>query len=149
MKILILSDRYFPAPVSGAILVKDLADELTEQKHCVSVICGDHNIKENKLISSEGSVNVLRVKVANQKTLNKPRRLLFEFTLQYKMWKAFKSEISQKEFDMVIAHSPTIFWSFLLKRINKIKKIPTYLVLRDLFPQWTLDSRVLTKRNPV
>ena len=74
MKILILSDRYFPAPVSGAILIKDLADELTEQKNSVSVICGDHNIKENNYVSNEESVNVMRVKVANQKTLNKPSK---------------------------------------------------------------------------
>lgn len=148
MNILILSDRYYPAPVSGAILIKDLADELTDQKHCVTVVCGDHTITDHN-ISREDSVNVLRVKVANQKALNKANRLIFELSLQYKMWKVYKNELKNAQFDIVIAHSPTIFWSFIISRINNIKKIPTYLILRDLFPQWTLDSGELSRLNPV
>ena len=148
MNILILSDRYHPTPVSGAILIKDLADELTDQKHCVTVVCGDHTITDHN-ISREDSVNVLRVKVANQKALNKANRLIFELSLQYKMWKVYKNELKKAQFDIVIAHSPTIFWSFIISRINNIKKIPTYLILRDLFPQWTLDSGELSRLNPV
>jgi glycosyltransferase involved in cell wall biosynthesis len=149
MKILILSDRYHPAPVSGAVLVYDLALELSEQGHSVYVAAGDKNLESDSAISIENGINIFRIKTQDQKSLNKPARLLFELFLQRKIWKIFKEDIAIADFDLLIAHSPTIFWSHLIKKINKIKKIPTYLVLRDLFPQWTLDTGTLSKFNPV
>ena len=38
MNIAILTDRYFPTPVSGAVLMHDLALELVSQKHNVLVV---------------------------------------------------------------------------------------------------------------
>ena len=89
MNIIILSDRYHPTPVSGAVLTYDLARELVEQNHRVLVLTADSNIDINHKLMTENGIDILRVKTQNQKILNKPSRLLFELLLQRKIWKAF------------------------------------------------------------
>ena len=84
MNIAILTDRYFPTPVSGAVLMHDLALELVSQKHNVLVLTGDSQIKSNFEIRKEDGTKILRVKVLDQKSLSLPRRLLFELFLQRK-----------------------------------------------------------------
>ena len=46
MNILILTDRYYPSPMSGAILTRDLATELSSQGHQVYVASGDSTIDQ-------------------------------------------------------------------------------------------------------
>ena len=82
MNIIILSDRYHPTPVSGAVLIYDLARELVEQNHNVYVLTADSNISTPYKLCVEEGVNILRVKTQNQKELSKPSRLLFELLLQ-------------------------------------------------------------------
>jgi len=149
MNIAILTDRYFPTPVSGAVLMHDLALELVSQKHNVLVLTGDSQIKSNFEIREEDGTKILRVKVLDQKSLSLPRRLLFELFLQRKIWKIFKKELANQEIDLLIAHSPTIFWSFILKRIRQLKNPFIYLVLRDIFPKWAIDTKIISRINPV
>ena len=56
MNIAILTDRYFPTPVSGAVLMHDLALELVSQRHSVLVLTGDSQIKSNFEIRKEDSI---------------------------------------------------------------------------------------------
>ena len=149
MNIAILTDRYFPTPVSGAVLMHDMALELVSKKHNVLVLTGDSQIKSNFEIRKENGIKILRVKVLNQKSLSLPRRLLFELVLQKKIWKIFKKELANQEIELLIAHSPTIFWSFILKRIKQSKNPFIYLVLRDIFPKWALDTKIISRINPV
>ena len=150
MNIVILSDRYHPTPVSGAVLMHDLACELADQGHNIHVLTADSNLDSEYSISNESKVNVLRVRTQNQKKLNKPNRLLFELLLQRKIWKVFKKANINIKFDMLIAHSPTIFWSFLLKKLRKeYKSLPTYLILRDIFPKWAVDTGIISRINPI
>lgn len=150
MNIIILSDRYHPAPVSGAVMIYDLAREFSEKNHNVFVLTADSNIDSFSSITKESGVNILRVKAKNQKKLSKPFRLLFELFLQRKIWRVFKSKEIDIEFDLIIAHSPTIFWSYLLKKLKeKNKSAKSYLILRDIFPKWALDTGIISFYNPI
>ena len=150
MNIIILSDRYHPTPVSGAVLTYDLARELVEQNHRVLVLTADSNIDINHKLMTENGIDILRVKTQNQKTLNKPSRLLFELLLQRKIWKAFMEYNTGINYNLVIAHSPTIFWGNILKKLtNKYSGISKYLILRDIFPKWALDTGIISRFNPI
>ena len=104
MNIAILTDRYFPTPVSGAVLMHDMALELVSQKHNVLVLTGDSQIKSNFEIRKENGIKILRVKVLNQKSLSLPRRLLFELFLQKKIWKIFFFCIYRKPIRSISFH---------------------------------------------
>ena len=150
MNIIILSDRYHPTPVSGAVLIYDLARELVEQNHNVYVLTADSNISTPYNLCVEEGVNILRVKTKNQKELSKPSRLLFELLLQRKIWNAFKENNIDVNFNILIAHSPTIFWSYILRKFKmKYRGISSYLILRDIFPKWAVDTGIIGKYNPI
>ena len=149
MNILILTDRYYPAPISGAILIRDLALELTSEGHQVFLACGDSTMDQKFLVEEEDNISVLRVKIPDPRDLSLPMRLFHEIRLQKKIWLAFSQTIVNQDLDMVIVHSPTIFWHFILKQLNKRHNLKIYLVLRDLFPQWILDTKLIGIYNPV
>ena len=109
MNIVILTDRYYPTPVSGAVLVYDLALELIDHNHDVLVLTADSNLSDDFTLTKENNIKVLRVKTKNQKKLNKPARLLFELVLQRKIFNAIKKSDLDFKIDILIAHSPTIF----------------------------------------
>tara|TARA_B100001996_G_C18625595_1_gene579619 strand:+ start:163 stop:1344 length:1182 start_codon:yes stop_codon:yes gene_type:complete len=150
MNIIILSDRYHPTPVSGAVLIYDLARELVEQNHNVYVLTADSKLDSKHTLTLEEGVNVLRVKAQNQKELSKPYRLLFELLLQRRIWNAFQVNNLDIEFNLLIAHSPTIFWSFIIRKLTKkFDNLSKYLILRDIFPKWALDTGIISKYNPI
>jgi len=148
MNILILTDRYYPAPISGAILIRDLALELNSEGHQVFLACGDSTMHQEFLVEEEDNISVLRVKIPDQRNLSLPMRLLHETRLQKKIWSAYSQTLVNQDLDMVIVHSPTIFWHFILKQLNKRNDLKIYLVLRDLFPQWILDTKLIGLYNP-
>ena len=149
MNILILTDRYYPAPMSGAILTRDLALELAAEGHQVFLACGDSALHQEFSFKKEGNICVLRVKNPDQRDLNLPMRLLHETRLQKKIWAAFLKVLINQDLDLAIVHSPTIFWHFILKQLNKRNDLKTYLILRDLFPQWLVDTKSISVFNPV
>jgi len=150
MNIIILSDRFHPTPVSGAVLTYDLARELVEQNHKVLVLTADSNIDSDHELMMENGIDILRVKAKNQKILSKPSRLLFELLLQKKIWKAFRKYNTEVDYNLVIAHSPTIFWGTILKKFSlNYSGISKYLILRDIFPKWALDTGIISRFNPI
>ncbi len=44
---------------------------------------------------------------------------------------------------MIIYYSPTIFFGPLVKKLKKLWDVPSYLILRDLFPQWAIDQKLI------
>ena len=149
MNILILTDRYYPSPMSGAILTRDLATELNSQGHQVFVATGDSTIDQEFTLEKYENIQILRVRASDPRNLSLPMRLLHEIGLQKKIWLAFSKTLTKQDLDLVIVHSPTIFWHSILKKLNKKYYLKTYLILRDLFPQWILDTKLIGSYNPV
>jgi glycosyltransferase involved in cell wall biosynthesis len=58
------------------------------------------------------------------------------------MW---RSPYSFSSWDAVIWYSPSIFFGPLVVALKFRSKCPTYLILRDIFPQWALDLGLLRK----
>ena len=50
---------------------------------------------------------------------------------------------------MIIYVSPTIFFGPLVYRLKKLWNANSYLVLRDFFPQWAIDSNLISKYSPL
>jgi glycosyltransferase involved in cell wall biosynthesis len=64
------------------------------------------------------------------------------FAMIYSMW---RSPYSFSSWDAVIWYSPSIFFGPLVVALKFRSKCPTYLILRDIFPQWALDLGLLRK----
>jgi glycosyltransferase involved in cell wall biosynthesis len=64
------------------------------------------------------------------------------------MYKIRRSDFPIKELDAIVWYSPTIFFGPVVKFLKSSSNCPSYLILRDIFPEWTLDLGIL-KKGPI
>jgi O26-antigen biosynthesis N-acetyl-L-fucosamine transferase len=145
MRILLLVVYYLPSTTSSAKLMSDLATELQRLGHEVIVAAPDENILADIETAVENGIQVLRVRTGRIKTASKWVRGLNESRLSDLMWKKGRSFFESHPCDLIIYYSPTIFFGSLVKRLKKNFCCPSYLILRDLFPQWAVDAGILRK----
>jgi glycosyltransferase involved in cell wall biosynthesis len=134
-----------PSPNSGAKLIHDLAVELQRLGHETIVVAPDETISKDSHISHENGVTVLRIRSGKIKTATRVIRAFNEIRLSATIWKRAKHFFKENPCDLIICYSPTIFFATLVKKLKKIYSCPSYLILRDIFPQWTVDTGVMRR----
>ena len=129
--------------------MEELSIELIRRKHKVTVLTTDHSLGQKYIKYKDDGVDVIKVNIGKINNPSKILRTFIEVTLSYRIWAATKKIFSKKKYDLIICYSPTIFWSGLISRLKNIHNSKVYLVLRDLFPHWLVDAKVISKFNPV
>jgi O26-antigen biosynthesis N-acetyl-L-fucosamine transferase len=145
MRILLLVVYYLPSTTSSAKLISDLAAELQRLGHEVIVVAPDENISTDVETTVENEIHILRVRTGKIKTASKWVRGFNEARLSELIWDRGRQFFTKNRCDLIIYYSPTIFFGSLVKRLKKQFGCPSYLILRDLFPQWALDAGILHK----
>lgn len=144
-RILLLVDCYLPSIKSSAKLVHDLAIEFHRRGHDVIVAAPDDTIDRICDIREEEGITVIRVRTGAIKGAGLVRRFVNEWRLSSVMWAAAKDYFRDHPCEMILFYSPTIFFSSLVKRLKRAWNCRTYLILRDIFPQWAVDAGVLKR----
>ena len=137
-RILILTDAFFPSNSSVAILIDDLARGLRNQGADVTILIPDANQREQLRITHHGACEIISIKALKTKDIGYIQRTIHEFVNPFLMWRALKKSphFLERSYQGVIWYSPTIFWGPLIKRFKGQFHCPSYLVLRDIFPDW-------------
>ncbi|HPL68177.1 MAG TPA: glycosyltransferase family 4 protein [Smithellaceae bacterium] len=143
MRILLLVVYYLPSTMSSAKLIHDLAIELQRMGHEPVVVAPDENLKVSEEVEFQNGIKVLRVRSGRIKTASRLMRGLNESRLSEVIWKRGRRFFKENPCDLIIYYSPTIFFGTLVKRLKKLFRCPSYLILRDIFPQWAVDSGIL------
>ncbi len=146
MKLALIIDDYLPDSTRvGAKMFHELALELISLGHDVTVITPA--IGQTKKVTEQSfeGVRVWRFSSGPIKDVGKVTRALNETLLSSKAWSAIKQNVNEHTFDGVIYYSPSIFFGDLVNKIKKRCKCSSYLVLRDLFPQWVIDAGMVKK----
>ncbi len=150
MKILLIIDDYLPDSIKvGAKMMHELACEFLRQGHDVTVITPSPKLIEKIKISTLDGITVCRFRSGEIKNVGKIKRAINESLLSYKAWNRFKDYFHNNPQDLIIYYSPSIFWGGLVLRLKKIWNIPSYLILRDIFPQWAIDQGLIRKRSVI
>lgn len=136
---------YLPSPKSCASLIQDLAYELLNQGHEVTVVTTDDNLNCSSKYSKENGLKVLRIKTNRIDGANKYFRFINEFFLSWLIWYRGRKYFNSISCDLVVWYSPSIFFGELIKKLRKKYNCSSYLILRDLFPQWALDTGILKR----
>lgn len=146
MKLVIVADTFVPLRTSGAVQLYDLSRELARQGHEVTVLvpAAERGQAWSRLESVEG-VQVCRLRAPRMKDVSYVRRVLAEWLTPYAMalMLRFGSLPSSARWDGVIWYSPSIFLTPLVKRLQRQSRCPSYLIIRDIFPEWALDMGLL------
>ena len=146
MKLALIIDDYLPNSTRvGAKMFHDLALELRANGHHVTVITPAVGRAQKFTEQSIEGVTVWRFRSGPIKDVGKVTRALNETLLSFRAWSAIKQNVDEQTFDGVIYYSPSIFFGGLVNKIKKHCKCASYLVLRDLFPQWVIDAGMIKK----
>lgn len=143
MRILILVDCYIPSRKSAARLIQDLACELVKQGHNPVVLTPNAEIEDSIDIINENGIEIIRVRTGRIKGVNKIFRALNEMLLPFNLWRHTRKYFQKNRCEHIIFYSPTIFWGPLVKYLKRRWSCRSYLILRDIFPQWAIDVGIL------
>jgi len=149
VNVLIVTDTYPPLRTSGAQQIYDLGQAFIQEHHQVTIVTPEPNQTQSIDIQIQEGVRVVRVKCFQTKDVNYIQRTFAELINPFVIWSHLKSsQIMHQKIDGVIWYSPSIFWGPLVKRLKAHFQCKSYLILRDIFPDWALDLGII-KKGPV
>jgi glycosyltransferase involved in cell wall biosynthesis len=148
VNILLVTDAYFPIRTSAATLMHDLAQAFLEEGHRVSLVTFSDKQLSRVDIQSVKGITVLSVKAFKTKDINRFARLIGEFINPFLIWYRLKKykKFSEEDFDLIAWYSPSIFWGPFIARAKKKFNARSYLILRDIFPDWAYDLGLIKNR---
>ena len=148
MKLLLIIDDYVPDSTKvGAKMMHELALELKNNGHEVSVLTPKPLQKESLSVKNIDGINVLFFRSGRIKNVGKIKRAVNETLLSYQAFKSAKKYLKENPHNGIIYYSPSIFFGRLVRKLSKLWNCKTYLILRDIFPQWAVDNNLLKENS--
>ncbi|TGM56526.1 glycosyltransferase family 4 protein [Leptospira adleri] len=148
MKICIIVDDYLPNSTKvAAKMMHELAIAFIAQGHDVTVVTPDSNLYRGFSLIEMDGVSIYRFPSGRIKNVSKIKRAVNESLLSFWAWFFLSRVFRKNRNDLIVYYSPSIFWGFLVGKLRKLWNAPSFLILRDLFPQWAIDSRVLREQS--
>jgi glycosyltransferase involved in cell wall biosynthesis len=146
MRIALIADAFPPLRTSGAVQLRDLSREFQNQGHEVTVILPSPDISTQWLEGWMGGVRIIRLRSPRIKDVHYIRRTIAEFLMPFFMKKGFNmSPYSREKWDAVVWYSPSIFHGPFIRAIKTASRCKSYLIIRDIFPQWAVDMGLIRR----
>ena len=144
MKILFISIAW-PSP-GEKNLYTDLMDEFVMNGHEVTVI-GTHNSEnhQNNDLTVENGLRVLRIVSGKIRKTSHLRKAVSLLTLNRRILSAIRNNLAKEHFDLIIGPTPPVTLSSLYRKLKVMFNAPFYLLLKDIWPQGSVDLKVLRK----
>ena len=147
MRIALVADVFPPLRSSGAVQLRDLATEFVRQGYKVTVMVATPGLDVISKVDILDGVEVLRLRTLPTRDRGYIWRTLAEFLMPFWMLKGLKqSSLSQRLFDAVVWYSPTIFLGPFVKMLKRRSQCSTYLIIRDIFPEWAWDMGLIRNK---
>ncbi len=148
MQIALIADAFPPLRTSGAVQLRDLSREFRNQGHEITVILPSSEIEHSWLLEGIENVQVLRLRAPKTKDVNYIRRTFAEFFMPFFMRRNLnKSPLAKERWDGIVWYSPSIFHGPLVRAIKVASNCKSYLIIRDIFPQWAVDVGLMSSRG--
>ena len=144
-KIIIIADDFIHnSQKAAAVLIKELAIALNKKSLLSSiVIAPDVNTNLIKRLKIDG-IDTILFPSGKLKNVNLLRRVYNEYMLSYRVKKCFPLLVDEDVLGLVY-YSPSIFFGKAVRFLKNKFKCSSYLILRDLFPQWLVDVGIIKK----
>jgi glycosyltransferase involved in cell wall biosynthesis len=146
MRIALISIDYPPRSSSAAVQMRDLAREFLAQGHEPVVLMPMEGQDKPWITEMLDGVTVVRLAAMATRDLGYFRRTLGELLLPFFMlWDLRRSPLRAMHWDAVVWYSPSIFFGPLVRTLKRSSGCRSYLILRDIFPEWAVDLGLLRK----
>lgn len=145
LKILYIS-TVFPRPEDNSTIYTDLAEELHSRGHELFVVVAEEKRKIKKtMLREERGFPVLRVRVGNLYDVGFVEKGITIIRLKTKLKKAMRKYLRGRKFDFILFESPPVTTTDVVKWAMKYFNCPSYLMLKDIFPQNAVDIGIIQK----
>lgn len=149
MRLALISDVYPPQRSSGAVQLRDLSIEFARQGHAITVMIASPGLLSPWTLEDIEGVQILRLRAPATRDMGHVRRAIGELLMPFAMlWNLRRSPLKDVRLDAVVWYSPTIFLGPLAGFLKWRSRCKSYLIIRDIFPEWALDMGLL-RRGPV
>lgn len=149
MRIAIIADTFPPLRSSGAVQLRDLSREFVRQGHSPTVLLPSVNQSVSWSLSEVDGAEVLRLKAPTTKDVGYVRRTLAELCMPFAMLRGLRrSPLAGVQWDGVLWYSPSIFHGPLVAALKKRSGTKSYLIVRDIFPEWAADMGLMSRSLP-
>jgi glycosyltransferase involved in cell wall biosynthesis len=149
VRIALVADTFPPLRSSGAVQLRDLSLEFLHQGHDITVLVASPQQTEASTLEQYHGVRVLRLRTPQMKDVSYVRRMVAELLMPFYMQFHYsRSSMAQTKWDAVIWYSPSIFLGPLVRYLAVRSRCPTYLIIRDIFPEWAADMGLIGRGLP-
>jgi len=149
MRIALIADTFPPLRTSGAVQLRDLSREFARQGHSLRVLLPAPDQSEPWKLEEYGQSQVLRLKAPRTKDIGYVRRTLAELAMPFAMLRNLrKSPLANELWDGVVWYAPSIFHGPLVSALKKSSACKSYLIIRDIFPEWAVDMGMIGRGLP-
>jgi colanic acid biosynthesis glycosyl transferase WcaI len=154
MKILFMAQCYAPEDVSAAVLITELAVDLAERGHQVSIVTGAPNYPQGRVF--EGYRNLPYsaemldgVRVIRTWSYISPSKKVLPRLFHYGTYSAtaFYGGLFAQRPDVIVSYSPPLPLGFSAWLLSRIFRVPWVLQLEDLYPDAAIAAGVLTEKK--
>ncbi len=140
MKIALVADTFPPMRTSGAVQLRDLAQEFVRQGHDLTVLLPTAGLDSAWKVEVIDGARVVRLIAPKTKDVCYVRRTMAEWLMPYAMRLALaRSPLAEERWDGVVWYSPSIFHGPFVKFLKLQSGCRGYLIIRDIFPEWAAD----------
>ena len=150
MNILLVTDAYPPEIRSASHLMQELAEELRDRGHAVTVATcyPQYNLADDTLenqyaeVSLESGIRIIRIRTLPHHKVNFIVRGLSQLSLPYIFWSKIKPYLKEGV-DAVVVYSPPLPLWKVGQWAKKVCGARFILNLQDIFPQNAIDLGAL------
>lgn len=138
----------FPEPSKGATIYTDLAETISEAGHEITVVVSEQ--KKNKKITEmkkERGFDVLRIVTGNYYDVGFIEKGITTLKIPMLMKKGIRKHLGDREFDFILFESPPVTNASLVAWAKKYFNCPSYLMLKDIFPQNAVDLGIFKENS--
>lgn len=140
MKLALVADTFPPMRTSGAVQLRDLVREFIRQGHEMTVLLPSDEQDAPWNITEHDGARIVRLASPKTKDVGYARRTIGEWLMPYAMKRnLLKSPLAAERWEGVLWYSPSIFHGPLVRFLKLQSGCKSYLIVRDIFPEWALD----------
>ncbi len=149
MRLAVIADVYPPLRSSGAVQLRDLSIEFARQGHEITMMVASPELDASYAIETWNGVQVVRLKTPRTKDIGYVHRTIGEFLMPFSMLRNLrKSPLGKQKWDGIVWYSPTIFLGPIVSALKKASGCKSYLIIRDIFPEWAVDMGLMGRGLP-
>lgn len=125
---------------SAAVQLRDLSCELVRQGHQLTILLPSHDLSSPWELDTFCGAQIVRLRAPRTKDVNHAHRAIGEWLMPYSMACNLKlSPVADDFWDGVLWYSPSIFHAPLVRILKRQSGCRSYLIIRDIFPDWAVD----------